>query len=304
MHTLAPRFIRIAPIKSLLTGAALLLLALHTAQGLQVAGYTDAVNNRFTNWNSDLVPNANPAFALAGLDVTGLFWDSTGRTYAALSNQSFIGGHVELGMGSTISYWDGTSVGTATIASSVLLTDPASAVADAPLYVYTLTSALSGVTALPILTGGSVSDYEGMQIAMFGQAGQVVLETLDLLGEVTYDPTLSLNGPHDSIQNAPGSDVVGAAQENPGLYQGGDSNSAVLGFWNGQWGVLGTAWAITDPPSPQFSLFNFMPAYVDEIPNGVNYSVLAVPEPERAMLLAMGAVLVVCRRRRKRHTEQ
>jgi hypothetical protein len=93
--------------------------------------------------------------------------------------------------------------------------------------------------------------------------------------------------------------VVGAAQEVPGLYESGDSNSAVLGFWNGQWGILGSAWAITDPPSPQFSLFNFMPAYVDEIPNGVNYTVLTVPEPGRALLLVCGMALVVRRRRRR-----
>jgi hypothetical protein len=280
-------------------GTALLVVFPRSSHALDVSGYTDAVNNRFTSWNSDLNPNTNPAFALAGLDMTGLFWDAQGRTYGALSNQTFIGSHAALGAGDTISYWNGTSVGTATIASSLLLTDPASTNADSELYLYTLTSELSGVTALPVLTGGSASDYEGMPIAMFGQAGRVVIETLDLLGEVTYVPELTLAGPYNSIENEPGLDVVGAAQEHPGLYQSGDSNSAVLGLWNGQWGILGAAWAITDPPSPQFSLFSFLPSSVDEIPGTVNYSVIAVPEPGRALLLVLGVVAAVCRRQRR-----
>jgi hypothetical protein len=301
MHTRTPCFIHGVTHKGLLlTGTALLLLFLHTAQALQVAGYTDAVNNRFTSWNSDLTPNTNPGFALAGLDMTGLFWDASGRTYGALSNQTFIGSHAGLGAGDTISYWDGTSVNTATIASSLLLTDPLSGGADSELYMYTLTGALAGVTALPVLSGGSASDYEGMPIAMFGQAGRVVLESLDLLVEVTYDPALGIAGPYDSIENGPGLDVAGAAQQFPGLYESGDSNSVVLGFWNGQWGLLGAAWALTNPPPPQYSLFNFLPAYVDEIPSGVNYSVLAVPEPGRAVLLVCGLTWVACRRRRRR----
>ena len=299
LSTLAPRFLRVVVRVGFVIGAALLHVFPGASQALDVAGYTDAVNNRFTSWNSDLSPNSNPGFALAGLDMTGLFWDAQGRSYGALSNQTFIGSHAGLGAGDTISYWNGSSIGTATIASSLLLTDPASASADSELYMYTLTSSLSGVTALPVLSGGSASDYDGMQIAMFGQAGRVVIETLDLLVEVTYDPVLAVAGPYNSIENELGLDIAGAAQEHPGLYQSGDSNSVVLGFWNGQWGLLGAAWAITDPPSPQFSLFNFLPAYVDEIPGTVNYSVLAVPEPGRALLMVCGLTLVVRRRRRR-----
>lgn len=278
--------------------SALLMLApVEPAHALQVTGYTDEVNNRFTDWPGDFTPNSDPTFALAGLDMTGLFWDSSGRTYAALSNQTFIGSHDALGIGGTISYWDGTTIGTATIASSVLLTDPASSGADAELYMYTLSSSLPGVNPLPILTGGSTSDYEGMQIAMFGQGGAVVTETLDFVGRVTYSPALILTEANGSIQNTPGADIVGAAGEFPGFYTSGDSNSTVLGFWNGQWGILGSAWAVTS--NPKFSLFNFMPSYVDEIPNGVNYSVLVVPEPGRALLLLLGAMGMICRRRRR-----
>lgn len=299
MSSLSPRFHRAGKMVMELAAltALLILTPANPAHALQVAGYTDEVNNRFTTWNSDLTPNTDPSFALAGLDITGLFWDASGRTYAALSNQTFIGSHASLGPSDTIYYWNGTSVGTATIASSLLLTSTASNPADAELYMYTLSSSLPGVNPLPILTGGSVSDYEGMQIAMFGQAGRVVIETLDFLGRVTYSPALILSEENSSIQNTSTSDVVGAVQAFPGLYESGDSNSSALGFWNGQWGILGAAWAVTS--DPQYSLFNFLPAYVDEIPNGVNYTIIAVPEPGRALLLMMGAVAMVCRRRRR-----
>ncbi|QIF03286.1 PEP-CTERM sorting domain-containing protein [Roseimicrobium sp. ORNL1] len=276
--------------------ALLMLAPVQPAQAVWVAGYTAEVNNRFTIWNSDLTPNTSASFALAGLDMTGLFWDASGRTYAALSNQTFIGSHDALSPGSTISYWDGTTIGTATIASIALLSAPASSPSDAELCLYTLSSSLPGVNPLPILTGGSTSDYEGMQIAMFGHSGTVVIETLDLVGRITYSP-LILSEANGSIQNGPNADIVGAALEYPGLYESGDSNSAVLGFWNGQWGILGSAWAVTS--DPRFSLFNFMPSYVDELPNGVNYSVIVVPEPGRALLLMLGAIGMVCRRRRR-----
>lgn len=257
---------------------------------LIIDSYEASIHNRFASFSpatyaTATTLNSHPGFILNGLDLSGLLWDENGISYAAITNQHIIVGHAGLGA-SPLAYWNGSDISTVTISGPGI---PLANTSDPSyqFYLYELANPID-ITPFSIILGNSAGEYNNLPVAMFGQLGRVSLAIHDFLGLLDGE---TVSGPYNSLVAAPPTaDVVGIIGAGPAYYEGGDSNNAVLGFVDGQWGFLGTALALlsTEENVPIASVFNFLPSALDQLPSGVNFTTMPAPEPGSALLVLFG----------------
>jgi hypothetical protein len=80
-------------------------------------------------------------------------------------------------------------------------------------------------------------------------------------------------------------------------FEGGDSGSPTFAFYQGRLALVGTHSAITTISGTQWSFDNFIPVYLDQL-SLLNVAFTTVPEPSRMLLLMLGVLSVMRRRKR------
>ncbi|WP_166442899.1 PEP-CTERM sorting domain-containing protein [Phragmitibacter flavus] len=265
-------------------------------------GYDPDLHNRFADWeNSNYAVNNNVSVAsMTGLGWSSGFGSSNDLTYAAITNQHIVGGHVDLAVGTVVYFHgDNGSIISRTVASSTFI--------GGTMRIYTLNQPITDASfaPIPIIIGGNAADYANMTVAMFGQDGRVVTDQLAPLNQIGQNvlnsPLGSFNGtnitPTTSFVPPDGSTMVGKILGNEGKYVSGDSNDSVLGYYNGQWGLLGTAY-LTDSGAVGSSYFDLLASYYQNIPGAISATFIVIPEPSRVLLLLSSLALLVLHRRR------
>lgn len=280
-----------------------LVLLCPSVQALTIlnGGYNPDLHNRFEDWeNGNYAANPNvPVSSLTGIGWGAGYGNAEDVTYAAITNQHIIGGHSELAVGATIYFHGDNGIISRTVQSAELI--------GGTMRIYTLDSPIldSSFQPIPIFTLGTAMDFASMEVAMFGQNGRVVTDQLQSLiysdGQTVSSPFAYTDGntyvTSTDLSSVPeGTTLVGTIEGIGGRYESGDSNSAVLGFYNGQWGLLGTSYLT----SPTHSYFDLLPAYYQNLPDGVHPILIAVPEPSKWMFVLLGLTCMGLARNRRR----
>jgi len=160
--------------------------------------------------------------------------------------------------------------------------------------------------------GNSLANYNGLNLAVYGQGGTVGLNSISGFATADFSPQDSVVDNLFSIMDY--NSVTGGTVSHPAATQGqsGDSSSPSFVLVNGNLAVVGVHSAINGSPPPDQTYDTFIPNYLTDINNvlsvsGSGYSLgvyTAVPEPaDVAMLLGActaGAVVWRCGRREKR----
>lgn len=155
------------------------------------------------------------------------------------------------------------------------------------------------INPLPIAIGPD-SAFVGHELYAFGQNNQAGRNVIDAIETVSSgsDPTVTTAYDYDSYVNG---GTGGVGDDEIGLV-GGDSGHASLILFNGQLGVLGTHFAVSEAPSQTVNYVNYSSLardYLSQIDtiitqDGQTYSTLFVPEPS-GVVVVIGALLLVRR---------
>lgn len=289
--------------------AAALLLALPLAPpapALTVVDYDVAANERFASgFPGAPVASTNPAFLLSSFDLSGIGWRDSNPAAAVtlISPWHFVtAGHVAPANGDTVSFLNQAGALKSYTVASISTTLYNGQTTD--LVVGTLSAAIPAgdlVGTFPVLSLGSLNDYLGLSVRVYGQGGRVGTNTIDGFLNVDFLPVGSPDTQVDSLFQV--TDLDATTYESQA--QSGDSGSPTFVVWSGQLTLVGVHSAINGAPPPEQTYDSFIPPFLSQInaimlPTG--YAVTAVPEPGAAA--AVSGVLVLAgaamRRRRRR----
>ncbi len=308
---------------SLFAAATLFALVTSTASALQIQGYDAEVNERFVlgTFAGAPVANPDPAFTLAGYDLSGVGWRNNATQIAVtlISPEHFLtAAHVAPSAGSQVSFF-----GSDGIVRSYTVASAATLQFNAQNTDLTL-GRLTGLVATDFITfyqglflGNTAAAYQNLPVTLYGSNGRVGLNTVDGVGNFSllpFPPTPNDNVTDSVISLMDYDAAVGEAQG-----QGGDSGSPTLVRITGnQLALFGIHSAIATGPGgeqytldslPLFSAFGQINAAliaagydgwgVHEDDASV-VGATAIPEPAAAAVLLGAATLALIATRRRR----
>jgi hypothetical protein len=274
-----------------------------TARAVSIVNYNATVNDRFASgYPSTPVANGSVSFVGAGLDWSGVGWDSAlpSRSVAMISDQHFVfANHYQ--PGSTIQFLSpilGTVV-SYTVQSVTRLNSPVNG-QPSDFSVGRLTTALNpahGIATYPVLDLPSLNDYLGLQVMIYGHGG--------IAG--TNSPRIGLNEIEDFFHYDEDGNILDntffvgydfdSGSTGQAQFEGGDSGSPTFAYLHGQLALVGTHSATGTVSGQPWSFDNFIPVYLDQMSTlGVDFT--TVPEPARAMLLLAGLSAIGLRRKK------
>lgn len=280
------------------------------AKALVVFDYSASANERFQGGTFASNPAANSSFFLSSYDFSGVGWQTGSTSFAVtmVSPQHFLAAaHAAPGTGASVSFLgsDGT-VRNYTVGSTTPIYFSDGVASD--LVVGTLTSAVaSQVTYYPsIYLGSNLSNYVGINLAVYGAGGRVGMNSIAGFGTADFNPHDGVTDNLFAVMNYDA--TTGGTQAAPAAAQGegGDSSSPSFALVGGNLAVVGIHSAINGNPPPQQTYDTFVPGYIGAIDSvlqtgGYNFSYYAaIPEPASvAAWLALSAGVVVGLRRRR-----
>ncbi|MBI5693304.1 MAG: trypsin-like serine protease [Verrucomicrobia bacterium] len=287
---------------------ALLLLSLigvPAVRALDVFGYSATTNERFGS-GFPSSPVANPSFFLGSYDLSGIGWGAGNFGVTLISPQHFVtAAHVD--PGSSVSFLSSTGVLRTYTVDSTFTIEHASGV-PTDLLVGRLTSPIAAgdnVTYYSTVLLSSVSAYNGLTVAAFGQGQRAGTNTIDTTGVTDLLPFGSPNGTFDNVVFVTDFDSVSGQTQG----QAGDSGSPSFVSVNGSLALVGTHSAVNTSVSPNQTVDVLVPYYYSQINarlalDGYTFGAFAaIPEPsELAALTGAGALGVATYLRRRRRT--
>lgn len=280
--------------KQLLTITAMVACAVlcRPTFALVIDGYNAARNDRFLN-NDPATPN--PSFFGAAYDLSGI---ATNTGAVMISPHYFVtAAHTGTPGSLTFATRDGRTVTKTVSTSTVLLTSGVSSdvrigrLADDQ----GLTPA-DQVSSYPIIDQPELW-YVGKQLFVYGQSNQAGINTISFVDNGDFGGGASLTR------------VVGCCYDSANHFQdqaklvGGDSGKPLGMIWDGQYTPLGAHFGVATASSTlTVNASSFLPYYVDQInaymaPSGEQLTILPVPEPTLAGIAAIGAIVLLPRRR-------
>ena len=309
-----PPLLSRAAVRPALFAALIASAAAASARAAVFAGDSPTVN-RFLAGTSD----PNPAFLLAGYDVSGVavntdFSGNTNNVGGALIAPQYVVFANHAPIGSLTFRGSGGGLFTYTIGSSTRLDtfDPNDGTTTpGDVRVGHLTQAVdSSITPLPIITGDP-SQFAGLLINAFSgnnRAGTNLVDgaVINRFGDGDPSPTATVVYDWDTPPY-PVDDSTGATEE--GL-TGGDSGNALVAVVGGRLGLVGNNYGVanilpgTNPKIPEgiyqsssTLLSYYLPQLQAAAANGI--TTVAVPEPATAGCVLLFGLALSARRRRR-----
>lgn len=277
------------------------MLTASTAGALTIVGYDSSVNDRFASgYPASPVANSSLSFLGSGYDLSGVGWNpaNTTQSFTMISDRYFVYAN-HYGPGPTMNFFSPAlgSVITRDVSGATYNFTYNGQVSD--FAIGRLTSALSpadGIAAYPILYAPSIQPYLGLQVLNYGHGSNG-----PRLGANVVDAYGSYNFPNGgSVDDSFG---IGYSYDSglagDSMFESGDSSSPTFVPWNGSLALLGTHSVIATIGSTPYSIDNFIPYYLGQMINqSIDFNVIVVPEPSRALLLLLGACALMRRRHR------
>jgi hypothetical protein len=280
-----------------------------TAMGVSIVGYNSAQFDRFSSgYSTSPVPNASPSFIGAGFDFSGVGWNAANplQSFTLINDRYFMGAaHFMPSAGSTIKFFSTAqnAVVSYTVDSYTFRAAAVSPITgeSGDLAIGRLTTTVNPadqLAAYPILNLQSFSPYVGLPLLVYGH-GNGVSTNSPRIGTNTLDGFIAvdLNGNtvDDSLDYAYSSSVSPTGEA---AIQSQDSGGPTFAAWYGQLALVGTHSATGTLGSTPYSFDNFAAFYLDQI-NAAGIDIEEVPEPSRALLMAvsLGSLILVRRRR-------
>lgn len=279
----------------------LALLTVSTANGLTIVGYDPATNDRFASgYPSSPAANTSVSFLGNGYDLSGVGWNpaNTTQSFTMISNQYFVYSN-HYGPSSSMNFFSPAlgSVISRDVSSTSYNFTFNGQVSD--FAIGKLSAALTpadGIAAYPVLYAPTIQPYLGLQVLNYGHGSngpRLGMNLVDAYGSFNF-PNGGTVDDSFGIGYSYNSNLSGDS-----MFEGGDSSSPTFVPWNGSLAMLGTHSVIATIGSTPYSIDNFIPFYLDQMAlNGVDFSVIVVPEPSRTMLLLLGACALLRRRHR------
>jgi hypothetical protein len=297
---------------SLRVTSLVLLLACATAQALTVVGYNATENNRFASgYSTAPVPNSSGSFIGAGMDWSGVGWDAglSTRSIAMISDQYFVFAS-HYATGSTIQFLSPTllaanpgnpaaAVVSYTVQSRTQLVSPISGMAG-DFSIGKFTTPLNpahGIAQYPILELDSLSAYIDLPVLMYGHNDLTTNSTIIGTNTISAFYHYNLHGGDGINDTFAAGYSFQPASPGDSQFEGGDSGSPTFAFYQGRLALVGTHSAITTISGTPWSFDNFIPVYLDQL-QALNVAFTTVPEPSRMLLLMLGVLCVMRRRKR------
>ena len=242
-----------------------LLAFMPQARALDVFKFDPRLNLRFSSGTyagNNLAEN--PAFLLAGQDLSGLGWGPGDFGLTLISPRHFVtSAHVAPLPGTTVSFLNRAGVIKHYVVESIHAIEHSTGVRT-DLVVGRLAAAIPAndqVGWFPTLRLPANSDYPGLKVYSFGRYQSCGTNVIARWGN--YD-VLPFGGgdrvPDDIMIVTDWHHVTGEAQA-----QGNDSGSPTLAFFHGQLVLLGTHSAVNVNQEPYVTLDVLVPAYFTQI---------------------------------------
>ena len=289
--------------------AVICALIVTQASAVTIIGYDPTLHDRFSSgYATAPVPNGDPSFIGAGLDLSGVGWDTALQTKSItmISDEYFVFSS-HYAPGATVSFFSPTLY-------AGNPGDPASAIVTYSVSgtTHTLVSPITGlpgdfsigklsaplnpahgITAYSILDYPSTDDYIGLPLTVYGHggSGSTRLGTNTLESFFHYD----LNGDLTPETFAYGFSAS-ASPTGEARLEGGDSSSPTFVVIDGTLTLIGTHSAVGTVSGENYSFDNFIPIYLSQMSSlGIEFS--TVPEPSRVLFLQVGLLWAITRRR-------
>lgn len=278
-----------------------LLAAVSTAQALTIVGYDSATYDVYSGgYPTAPVGNSSPTFVGAGLDLSGVGWNSANPTqsFAMISDQYFVYAN-HYAPGSSMSFLSPVTGQVVTYAVSSTTYHFTYNGETSDFAIGKLSTALDptlGIGSYPVLDLAQVNDYLGLPALIYGRGTN---------GPVLGTNVVDLLTSYDFPGSPAGEDSYGVgysytlSQTGDAYFQSGDSGSPTFVLWHGQLTLLGTHSVITTGDDPNYSIDNLIATYTEQMTaQGISFS--AVPESSRSLLMLLGACALLVRRHRER----
>ncbi|MFN7563913.1 MAG: PEP-CTERM sorting domain-containing protein [Prosthecobacter sp.] len=287
-----------------------LMLTCASTQALTIVGYDANTNNRFASgYPTAPVPNSSLSFIGAGMDWSGVGWDAglSTRSVAMISDQYFVfASHYT--PGSTIQFLSPTllaanpgnpaaAVVSYTVQSTTRLVSPISGM-PGDFSIGRLTTPLNaghGIAAYPVLALGSLTNYIGLQVLMYGHNDTTTNSTIIGTNTISAFYHYDLYGGDGINDTFAAGYTFEPASPGDSQFESGDSGSPTFAFYQGRLALVGTHSAIATISGTQWSFDNFIPVYLDQL-QALNVAFTTVPEPSRMLLMIAGLFALLRRR--------
>lgn len=246
---------------------------------------------------------ADKAFHAAAYDFSGVGRSSDGRWATMISPRYFVSArhsHPSTNGSTTVTFYEGNTKSsgghTYTVDSWSFRTSYGGDGSD--LWLGRLTGdipAAADIAYYPVLDLDSDSDYVDRLIYTYGRPDRVGLNNIDQVH------TRSVGSSKGRVIDFD-FDAVGGAGESESYLMSGDSGGPTFTVWDGALALLGIHWYNTGtaPPDPgDYSGDSFVPYYISQLNDNMDFgqSVTTVPEPASIILLTLGAMGLLRRRR-------
>lgn len=280
------------------TACALMGLWAGSAEALVINGYSAARHDRFVGGN---ISQPNPTFIGAGYDLSGI---ATNAGAVMLSPHYFVtAAHTGTPGSLTFAARGGGTVTKTVAGSTVLLTGGvASDVRIGRLADDQGLTATDGVAWYPVMVQPE-SWYLGKSLFVYGQNNQAGLNTID------YIETGEFSGGSSPTRVAGYYYDTANLKTDEARLVGGDSGKPLGMIWGGQYTPLGSHFGVgTISSTLTVSASSFIPYYLSQInaymaPSGEQVTILPIPEPNLAGLLAIGIFMSLSARARGERAE-
>lgn len=273
--------------------------------GLDIVGYSNTLNDRFTPGTFPSAPTQNPSFWQAAYDFSGVGWASNNaqQSVVMISPLHFIGANHYRPTGDLSFMNQDGVVKTYAISNGgyTMLTGLNSQRSDLVL----------GRLAAPIPDADNILNYAILDLPAFGSYVDLPLEVYGWYSRVGtntidgfyYADFYDSSGYIDNDGDGTNDNIVMAFDQDAATGEargvGGDSGSPSFVPWYGSLSVVG----IHSAADSTSTYDAFVPVYIDDLQSLLaadGYSLLLVPEPSglMALIAACGAWLAWLRRRR------
>jgi hypothetical protein len=311
------------PMPTRLIALITLLLTCMPAGALIITGFSSAEHARFTSgWGSAPVPNSGAGFIGAGLDWSGVGWDTAlpSRSVAMINDQYFVysthyapTGSIQFLSPTLLAANPGdpaAALVSFTVDSTTRLTSPISG-APSDFAIGRLSSPIAaslGIAAYPILDLGiittpsfipsSLNPYIGLDVLMYGHNGisgtnSPIIGRNTISGFIHYDFS-DVNGIDDTLWAAY---EYQALLDDEANFQGGDSSGPTFYVYPHGLALVGTHSAVGTISGTPYLLDNFLPGYLGRLSAlGITFTT-AAPEPSRSLLCLLAGFCLLRRRR-------
>jgi hypothetical protein len=288
------------------------MLTCASAQALTIVGYDANTNNRFASgYPTAPVPNSSLSFLGAGMDWSGVGWDAglSTRSVTMISDQHFVFA-AHYAPSTTIRFLSPTllaanpgnpaaAIVSYTVQSTTQLVSPISGM-PGDFSIGKLTTPLNaghGIATYPVLAFDSLTDYVGLQVLMYGHNDATTNSTIIGTNTINSFFHYNLHGGDGINDTFAAGYTFEPASPGDSQFEGGDSGSPTFAFYQGRLALVGTHSAIANISGTQWSFDNFIPVYLDQL-QALNVAFTTVPEPSRMLLMIVGGLWVLRRRRR------